>query len=278
MPHDDKSRATVEELAMMVRRGDGMTFIERELAYSLILSSRSLEEAQRDKRDEVEIDEPEAIMARWRADGWDAIRPSELRGDEAWRRNGVYVPVFEVENRLMKSAPSHELQITQAAGESADADAPRSQRGGGMAPDIASASGMESSQGGGRPPSTPTPLAGETPETDAIAAAEVGRDVHYRWQAYERLARQLERRVRKAQRELAEAKEAQLAAEEAQDYRIQAKLMTAEREQPSRCRRAMDLMRSMIGTWDKEQSKRTQSIADEPWHVKQAREIINGAQ
>lgn len=47
-------------------------------------------------------------------------------------------------------------------------------------------------------------------------------------------------------------------------------------EQPSRCRRAMEFLRSMVGMWDEAQSKSTQSIADEPWDITQARKIING--
>ena len=50
--------------------------------------------------------------------------------------------------------------------------------------------------------------------------------------------------------------------------------LPSETRAPSRCRRAMDLMRTMVGAWDEEQSKRTQSIADEPWHIQQARQIV----
>jgi hypothetical protein len=43
----------------------------------------------------------------------------------------------------------------------------------------------------------------DTPRTDAVAQSEVGRDIHYRWQAYERLARQLEKEVAALQCEIA---------------------------------------------------------------------------
>lgn len=47
-------------------------------------------------------DEQEELLAKWRKDGWDACIPSELSGEEAWRRNGVYVPVWEVEKRFAR--------------------------------------------------------------------------------------------------------------------------------------------------------------------------------
>lgn len=39
--------------------------------------------------------------------------------------------------------------------------------------------------------------------------------------------------------------------------------------------RAVELLALVVGVWDEEQSKRTQSIADEPWHIQQARKLLS---
>ena len=39
-------------------------------------------------------------------------------------------------------------------------------------------------------------------------------------------------------------------------------------------RRALELLNVMVGTWDEDQRKRTNSIADEPWSIQQARKLL----
>ncbi len=54
-------------------------------------------------------------------------------------------------------------------------------------------------------------------------------------------------------------------------------ILTASRseiEKPTRGARALQLLAVLVGEWDEAQSKRTQSIADEPWHIQQARKIL----
>ena len=80
--------------------------------------------------------------------------------------------------------------ITNRAGESADAAAPRSQRGNGMAPESAPASGMESTRGGERPPSNPLDKQAPTPRCDALHPLD-----SFDCRAWSRLARQLEREL-----------------------------------------------------------------------------------
>ena len=44
------------------------------------------------------------LKAAW-ADGWDAIVPSALTPDAQSNRNGLYVPLYQVQKRLAEGAP-----------------------------------------------------------------------------------------------------------------------------------------------------------------------------
>lgn len=61
---------------------------------------------------------------------------------------------------------------------------------------------------------------------------------------------------------------------------VQEALLNALRAVATRCRyvqsdsAAIILLREIVDEWDEAQSKRTQSLADVPWHIQQARKLI----